>query len=206
MQPNFLIENNFNYLCAGIDEAGRGPLAGPVVACCVILDKNNYPNEINDSKKISKNKRNIIFSQLLEFAKFGVGIVDEKTIDKINILEATKLAMQNAFLDLQNKYKIYPEVILVDGNFIPFAKCDKIIEILPIVKGDQKSLSIAAASIMAKVIRDNIMNDLDKKYPQYGFAKHKGYGTKLHLENITKFTPCDCHRKTFAPIKYFYND
>mgnify|MGYP000451045565 CR=1 FL=1 len=203
MQPNFLIENNFNYICAGIDEAGRGPLAGPVVACCVILDKNNYPKEINDSKKLSKKKREEIFDQLKVKAKFGVGIVDEKIIDKINILEATKLAMFNAFADLQKKYQIYPEVILVDGNFIPFAKQDRLVEILPIIKGDQKSLSISASSIMAKVIRDKLMNELDKKYPQYGFAKHMGYGTKLHIEKIKEFGPVDCHRKSFAPIKYY---
>lgn len=200
MQPNFLIENNFNNICAGIDEAGRGPLAGPVVAVCAILDKNNYPAEINDSKKLSAKKREEIFQTLIIRAKFGVGIVDEKVIDNINILEATKLAMLQAFLDLQKKYQIYPEILLVDGNFIPFKKQDNLREILPIIKGDQKSLSIASASIMAKVIRDNLMNDLDKKYPQYGFAKHKGYGTKFHLEKIKEFGACNSHRQSFSPI------
>lgn len=201
MQPNFLIENKFNNVCAGIDEAGRGPLAGPVVASCVILDKNNYPEEINDSKKLTLKKREEIFKKLQIQAKFGVGIVDEKVIDSINILEATKLAMLRAFLDLQKKCQIYPEILLIDGNFIPFKKQDNLIEILPIIKGDQKSLSIASASIIAKVIRDNLMNDLDKQYPQYGFAKHKGYGTKFHIEKIKEFGACNFHRKSFSPIK-----
>lgn len=109
--------------------------------------------------------------------------------------------MLRAFLDLQKKCQIYPEILLIDGNFIPFKKQDNLIEILPIIKGDQKSLSIASASIIAKVIRDNLMNDLDKQYPQYGFAKHKGYGTKFHIEKIKEFGACNFHRKSFSPIK-----
>ncbi len=202
MQPSFLIENNYpNLLVCGIDEAGRGPLAGPVVAACAILDQNNFSSEINDSKKLSKSQRFRVFSELKKQAKFGVGIVDEKTIDKVNILEATKLAMARAYSDLCEKYQIFPQIILVDGNFSPFAKRDKILEISAIVKGDQKSLSIAAASIIAKETRDEIMRDLDQKYPQFGFAKHAGYPTKFHVEKIREHGICEFHRKTFAPIK-----
>ncbi len=202
MQPNFLIENSYpKLLVSGIDEAGRGPLAGPVVAACVILDQNDFPSEINDSKKLSKSNRKKIFSLLKEKSKFGVGVVDETIIDKINILQATKLAMLNSFLDLQTKYQIFPQVILVDGNFAPFEKRDKIQEILPIIKGDQKSLSIAAASIIAKEFRDEIMLKLHQKTPQFGFDKHAGYGTKFHIEQLQKFGPSKFHRQSFEPIK-----
>jgi len=202
MQPNFLIEESYkNLITAGIDEAGRGPLAGPVVAACVILNRENYPQEINDSKKLSKIKRKKIFLELQKNSQFGVGIVDEKTIDKINILQATKLAMLRAFLDLQKKYQIFPQAILVDGNFRPFAKQDQIQEIITIVKGDQKSLSIAAASIIAKETRDQIMLKLHQKYSQFGFDKHAGYPTKFHVEKIREFGICKFHRKSFEPIK-----
>ncbi|MBM3579479.1 MAG: ribonuclease HII [Alphaproteobacteria bacterium] len=199
MQPSFLIENTYpNLLVASIDEAGRGPLAGPVVAACVILDKEDFPSGINDSKKLSKTTRKKIFLELKTKTKFGIGIVDEKIIDEINILEATKLAMLHAYLDLREKYLVKPQVILVDGNVVPFAKQDEINEILPVVKGDQKSLSIAAASILAKETRDQIMNELDKKYPLFGFAKHAGYPTKLHREMISKNGLCEVHRKSFS--------
>jgi len=202
MQPSFLIENNYqNLIVAGIDEAGRGPLAGPVVAACAILNRDDFPAEINDSKKLSKNLRKKIFLELQKKAKFGIGIVDEKTIDEINILQATKLAMLGAFLDLQKKYQIFPQVILVDGNFIPFEQQNEIKEIVTVVKGDQKSLSIAAASILAKETRDEIMHNLHQQYPQYGFDKHAGYPTKFHVEKIHEFGICEFHRKSFEPIK-----
>ncbi len=202
MQPNFLIENNyFNLLVAGIDEAGRGPLAGVVVAACVILNKDDFPPEINDSKKLSKLKRKKVFLELKAKSKFGVGIVDEKTIDKINILQATKLAMLKSLVNLQEKYQIFPQIILVDGNFSPFPKQDLIQEILPIVKGDQKSLSIAAASIIAKETRDEIMLKLHEEVPQLGFNKHAGYGTKFHIEQIKKYGASKFHRHSFEPIK-----
>lgn len=205
-QPNFLIENGYkNLLCAGIDEAGRGPLAGPVVAACAILNRMDYPAEINDSKKLSRTQRQKIFLMLKAKAKWGVGIVDEKIIDEINILQATKLAMLRAFLDLQKKYQIFPQVILVDGNFIPFAKQDKIGEIISVIKGDQKSLSIAAASIIAKETRDEIMNGLHQKYSHFGFDRHAGYATKFHIEKIQEFGICEVHRKSFEPIKSMLN-
>lgn len=210
MQPDFSIENNYqNLLIAGCDEAGRGPLAGPVIAACVILNRDDFDqkffSKINDSKKLSKTKRREIFLQLKEKSQFGIGIVDEKTIDKINILEASKLAMLHAYLDLQKKYKIHPQIILVDGNFFPFAKQDKIKKIIPIVKGDQKSLSIAAASIIAKETRDEIMLGIHKKYPQFGFEKHMGYPTKFHIEKIKEFGISSIHRKSFQPIKSLFS-
>ncbi len=202
MQPNFLLENNYpNFIVAGIDEAGRGPLAGPVVSACVILNQENFNAQINDSKKLSKTQRKKIFFELQKTTKFGVGIVDEKTIDQINILEATKLAMHRAFCNLQNKYQILVQVVLVDGNFIPFAKQDAVHEIISVVKGDQKSFSIAAASIIAKETRDEIMKNFHQKYSQFGFDKHYGYGTKFHIEKIHELGICPIHRKSFEPIK-----
>ena len=202
MQPSFLIEKNFDTsLICGIDEAGRGPLAGPVVASCVMLNQNNFLAEINDSKKLSKNLRKKIYNDLKINCKFGVGVVDEKIIDKINILEATKLAMFKAYQDFCKKYDLFPKIILVDGNFKPFNLQDELLEIQAIVKGDQKSYSIASASIIAKEYRDEIMLNYHQKFPVYNFDKHNGYGTKNHLENIVKYGICDIHRKTFEPIK-----
>lgn len=202
MQPSFSIENQHqNLLAAGIDEAGRGPLAGPVVAACVILDKNIIIEGINDSKKITKIRRKKIFLEICQKAKFGVGIIDANIVDKINILQATKLAMHAAFENLQNKYQIFPQIILVDGNIIPFKKQHQIKEIIAIVKGDSKSLSIAAASIVAKETRDQIMDNFHQDYPQFHFNKHAGYGTKLHLEKIKEFGISPIHRKSFEPIK-----
>jgi ribonuclease HII len=198
--PDFSLEKTYqNLIICGIDEAGRGPLAGPVVAACAILDQSDFPEEIDDSKKLSKNLRKEIFAKLKEKSMFGIGVVDEKIIDEINILQATKMAMRLAFEDLQKKYKITPKVILVDGNFAPFAQEN--LQILPIIKGDQKSLSIAAASILAKETRDEIMNKIHKNFPQFGFNKHAGYPTKFHVEQIQKFGICLHHRKSFEPIK-----
>ena len=206
MQPSFLIENQYpNQLIVGIDEAGRGPLAGPVVAACATLDEGQIIHGINDSKKLSKRKRKKIFLELKNTVKFGVGIVDEKIIDEINILQATKLAMLRALDDFQNKNKIFAQIILVDGNFIPFDKKDQINEIIPVVKGDQKSMSIAAASIIAKETRDLIMCDFHQKYPQFNFDKHAGYPTKAHVENIKEYGICPIHRQSFEPIKSILN-
>ena len=202
MQPDFSIENSYsNLIIAGIDEAGRGPLCGPVVAACVILNQKDFPQEINDSKKLSKNKRKKIFLELQQKAKFGIGIVDAKVIDEINILEASKLAMLYALNDLEKKYKIFTQLILVDGNFLPFKKQNQIQEIISVVKGDQKSLSIAAASIIAKETRDEIMLNIHQEYPQYSLDKHAGYPTKFHIEKIKEFGICKFHRKSFEPIK-----
>jgi len=202
MQPSFLIENNFDtHLVCGIDEAGRGPLAGPVVACCIILDRSQNFTGINDSKKLTKKIRQQFFADLINHHQYGIGVVSNQVIDQINILEATKLAMFQAYQNLHQKYQVFPEVILVDGNFQPFKATDKIIEIKPIVKGDQQSLSIACASIIAKEYRDKLMEDYHQQFPEYGFNRHSGYGTKIHIDAIKKYGIKSIHRQTFEPIK-----
>ena len=202
ISPNFSIENQYpNLISVGIDEAGRGPICGPVVAACVILNQNDCPQKINDSKKLSKSLRKKIFAELQQKSQFGIGIVDEKKIDEINILQATKLAMFLAYQNLCHKYHIQPQIILVDGNFTPFVKQDKVSEIIAVVKGDQKSLSIAAASIIAKETRDQIMLDLHQKFPNYSWDKNSGYPTKLHIDKVKEFGICEFHRKSFEPIK-----
>ena len=208
--PDYDIEKSYKNLCViGIDEAGRGPLAGPVVAACAFLDlaflSDKICSKINDSKKISATKRRDIFLYLKQRIKFGVGVVDEKIIDEINILQATKLAMLRAYEDFCIKSAISPQIILVDGNFAPFKKYGLIQEILPIVKGDQKSLSIAAASIIAKETRDEIMLEMHQKYPQYGFDKNAGYPTKFHVDRLEEFGICEFHRKTFGPVRDVIN-
>jgi ribonuclease HII len=192
--PDFSIEENCPGVVAGIDEAGRGPLAGPVVAACIILNRKNYPKQLNDSKKLSEKKRAEIFKELQNSAQFGIGIIDEKIIDKVNILNATKLAMKGAFENLCKKYNIEPDMVIVDGNFIPQISCLA----QPIIKGDSKSLSIAAASIIAKETRDQIMTKLDKEFPNYNWAKNKGYPTKLHFDKIVEFGISKYHRQSFT--------
>lgn len=204
--PDFHLENQYNNLLAiGIDEAGRGPLCGPVVASCALLNQDDYPTQINDSKKISKKLRKKIFLELKEKCQYGIGIVDARKIEEINILQATKLAMFLAYDDFCKKYKVYPELILIDGNFVPFEKQDNIKEMQAVVKGDQKSLSIAAASIIAKETRDEIMLDLHQKFPQYGWDKNAGYATKAHIDGIKEHGICEFHRKSFEPIKSMIN-
>lgn len=177
------------YVC-GIDEAGRGPLAGPVVAAAVILPEDETFLYLNDSKKLSEKKRNLLFEEIKEKAiAFGIGIVDHTIIDEINILQATYEAMRIAIDNLSIK----PDVLLNDAVTIPGID----IEQIPIVKGDAKSVSIAAASVLAKVTRDRIMEDLAIKYPIYGFEKHKGYGTKQHRDALLEYGPCEEHRLTF---------
>lgn len=174
----------------GVDEAGRGPLAGPVFAAAVILPENCEIEGLNDSKKISEKKRYALFDVIKEKAiSWSVASVDEKTIDEINILQATYLAMRKAVEGLD----VPADYALIDGNRMPPLE----IEGETIVKGDAKSPSIAAASILAKVSRDRFMLELDEKYPQYQFAKHKGYGTKLHYEMLTEHGISDCHRMSF---------
>lgn len=177
---------------AGIDEAGRGPLAGPVVVACVIMPKDSMIEGINDSKKISEKKREILYDKILEEAvSYGVGIVNQEEIDEINILQATKKALTEAVKSMEIK----PQVILVDA----LTGIDTIgIPYKSIIKGDAKSYSIGAASIIAKVTRDRIMREWDKVYPQYGFAGHKGYGTAKHMQAIREYGICPLHRKTFV--------
>jgi ribonuclease HII len=182
---------------AGIDEAGRGPLAGPVVAAACILPRNVYFEHLNDSKLLSPETRESCFAAITAHpgTRFGIGVCDVETIDRVNILQATLLAMLQAVASLL----ILPDFLLIDGNQVP--KFD--IPSLAIVEGDGKSVSIAAASVIAKVTRDRMMGQLDKEWPCYGFKKHKGYGTREHIEAIQKFGPCPIHRKTFEPVKSF---
>ena len=183
-------------LIAGVDEAGRGPLAGPVVAAAVILKNLSPIPELRDSKQMSPKQRNRVFEVIKKSAfGFSIGTVDVSIIDKINILNASLLAMKIATENLP----VEPDFILVDGNrTFDFPK-----EQRAIVKGDQLSQSIAAASVLAKVTRDYIMDECNKSYPQYGFDKHKGYGTRLHKERIRDFKPCPIHRKTFKGVREF---
>lgn len=195
--PDLSLEAEYGGIVAGIDEAGRGPWAGPVVASCVVLDINNIPQGINDSKKISKVKREKIFNQIKEKANVGIGIASVEEIDEFNILQATMKAMQRAY----NSLKINADMVLVDGNKTPkFAVPSK-----SVIKGDSISLSIAAASIIAKVTRDNIMDHLANDFPQYGWDKNSGYGTKTHQEAIFKYGINEHHRKSFKPIAKILN-
>lgn len=180
---------DYKFIC-GIDEAGRGPLAGPVVAGAVILPKDCDILYINDSKKLSEKKREELYETITKKAvSWAVGIIEQDVIDKINILQATYEAMRQAI----NKLSVQPDILLNDAVTIPDVKIKQV----PIVKGDAKSISIGAASIIAKVTRDRIMQDYDKLYPQYQFGKHKGYGTKEHMSIIKDIGPCPIHRKTF---------
>lgn len=213
MQPSFLFENQYlNLKVAGVDEAGRGPLAGPVVACCASLNFNQeiINLKVNDSKKLNANKRKQLFEILIKKIDFGIGIVDHQVIDQVNIYQATKLAMIKAYENFLQKYSYQLQVLLVDGNFTPFLSNDmfdnnkindSIIDSKAIVKGDQKSYSIACASIIAKETRDQLMLEYHQQFPQYNFAKNMGYGTKIHLEKIKQFGACPIHRKSFEPIK-----
>lgn len=185
-------KNGYNTI-VGIDEAGRGPLAGPVVASAVRLSEKIRIDGIRDSKKIREKEREILFYKILVSAEdIGLGIVDSEEIDRINILNATKLAMKKALEDLREK----PDLILIDALMLESIKIKQI----PLVKGESKSASIAAASIIAKVIRDGIIMGYHKMYPQYGFDKHKGYATGLHLERIKEYGPCHIHRKSFKKV------
>jgi ribonuclease HII len=180
---------------AGVDEVGRGPLAGPVVAACVVFPQDLFLPEVNDSKKITAKKRERLFDQILRNAhEVGIGIVGEETIDRMNILNASLKAMWKAV----RKLKSEPEFVLVDGNQrIPNLPLPQ----MPVIKGDSKSLSIAAASIVAKVIRDRIMFNCHRRYPEFSFAAHKGYATKTHVEALQAFGPCRIHRRSFKLVK-----
>lgn len=174
----------------GIDEAGRGPLAGPVVAAAVVLPKDCRILYLNDSKKVSEKRRELLFDEIREKARaYGVGMASPRRIDEINILQATYEAMRQAV----EKLGVVPDLLLNDAVTIPGINIMQI----PIIKGDARSVSIAAASILAKVTRDRMMGEYDRLYPQYGFAKHKGYGTAAHIEALRTHGPCPVHRRTF---------
>lgn len=177
---------------AGVDEAGRGPLCGPVVAAAVILPPNVYIQGINDSKKLSEKKREKIYEEIINNKEilYGIGMSDVDVIESENILNATKLAMVQAI----NNIRIKPDFVLIDGN----QNINIDIPSQTLVSGDSKSASIAAASIIAKVTRDRMMEEYDKEYPEYNFGKHKGYGTKVHIEAIQKYGLCSIHRPSFC--------
>lgn len=186
---NLAYADGFEVVC-GIDEAGRGPLAGPVYAAAVILPKGHIVEGVNDSKKISKKKRDMLYDKIIEeCVDYSIGVATEKEIDEINILQATFLAMRRAVEGLSVK----PDIALIDGNKTPNLD----IEQRAIIKGDSKSANISAASIIAKVSRDRYMLEMAEKYPEYQFEKHKGYGTKLHYEMIEKYGVSPIHRITF---------
>lgn len=180
-------------LIAGTDEAGRGPLVGPVVAAAVILPVNYELEGLNDSKQLSEKKREAFYKIIMQEAvSVGVSIIDAKTIDEVNIYEASRMAMTEAL----EKLSVKPQYVLTDAMPLKIDIPSK-----PIVHGDALSLSIAAASVIAKVTRDSIMIELDQKYPMYGFAKHKGYPTKMHLENVKRYGVLENYRFTYKPIR-----
>lgn len=203
--PDFVFENEFDGVVAGVDEAGRGPWVGPVVAgCAVFVDRNIHPfllENLNDSKKLSKKKREQLYEVLQDEAlkghvKIGIGQASAQEIDDINILNASFLAMKRAI----EAAKVRPDMVLVDGNREPknFGYATK-----AIIKGDAKSYSISAASILAKVYRDRLMEKMALQYPGYGFEKNAGYGTKAHIEGLKNLGVTPEHRKSYAPIKEF---
>lgn len=195
LQPEQNLRLEGFHLIAGVDEAGRGPLAGPVVAAAVILPILDSIPAVNDSKQLSDADRRVLRDRLLELdgIVYAISVVDADVVDKINILQATYQAMRQAVSQLEKQ----PDIVIVDGNPVRgFA-----VEARNLIKGDAKSASIAAASILAKVKRDELMEEYDKLYPGYGFAEHKGYGTAMHLEALKKLGPCAIHRKTFRPVR-----
>lgn len=191
---NEAYENGYTCVC-GVDEAGRGPLAGPVFAAAVVLGKGQIIEGVNDSKKLSEKKREALFDKIKKEALcYSIASVDEKTIDEINILNATFLAMKKAVEGLEIK----PDYAMIDGNKTP----DLSIDCESVVKGDANSVSIAAASILAKVSRDRYMLKMSEQYPEYQFEKHKGYGTKLHYQMLDEYGPSEIHRQTFLKTWY----
>ncbi len=187
------------FIIVGVDEAGRGPLAGPVVASAVILDYRQRIPLLNDSKKIAPRQREIVYKEIINKSlHYSYSIVDHQTIDEINIFNASKLAMIQAIEQL----KIKPDLILSDAMRLENMSCP----VIPIIKGDAKSACIAAASVIAKVTRDELMIEYHKEYPEYLFGKHKGYPTQQHMSILKEFGPCSIHRKSFQPVKnYFQN-
>lgn len=189
-----LFEQNINII-GGVDEVGRGPLIGPVVAACCVLPHDFILEGLTDSKKLSEKKREKFYDYIIEHClAYGVGIIEPEIIDEVNIYEATKLAMKEAIKQVQEQVNL--EYVLIDAMPLELN-----IPSNSIIKGDAKSISIAAASVIAKVVRDRMMIELDKEYPMYGYAKHKGYPTKAHIEAINKYGLIDGYRKTYGPVK-----
>ncbi len=195
-QELYDFDRQYGNIVAGVDEAGRGPLAGPVAVACCIPGK-DIIDGVNDSKKLSEKKREELYEKIINTClSYRVEIIDEKTIDRVNILNAIKIGMENA----ANLIGITPDIVLIDavkGLDLKYNSCS-------IIKADAKSYAVACASILAKVTRDRIMRKYDEIYPQYGFIKHKGYGTAAHIAAIKKYGPCEIHRRTF--IGNFFNE
>lgn len=193
--PDLTLERQHGGIVAGVDEVGRGPWAGPVVAAAVILPAQGIPNGINDSKKLSAKKREALYHILIEIADVSVAMASVEEIDQLNILAATKLAMQRAVAGLRQ----LPQLVLIDGNQSVVMPC----QVQTVVKGDSISLSIAAASIVAKVTRDALMSELAKHHPYYGWESNAGYGTKIHQDGLVAYGITEHHRKSFKPIAAF---
>lgn len=192
-KPDFSLEARLGGHVAGLDEAGRGPLAGPVVAAAVILNPDNIPDGLNDSKLLSQTRREQILNAIYETCHIGIGIAQSEEIDRLNILWASMTAMQRAFVALP----VIPDAALIDGNRCP----DLPVPAHAVVKGDRKCLSIAAASIVAKVTRDRLMKDADARYPGYGLAGHKGYPTAAHRAALITLGPSPIHRYSYKPVQ-----
>ena len=195
--PDFSLEMAISGPVAGVDEAGRGPWAGPVVAAAAILSPDIVPDGIDDSKRLTRTRRADLFRQIRESALIGIGAADVNEIDTLNILQATMLAMQRAVAALP----ILPALVLVDGNRIPDLLCPA----QAVVKGDSRSLSIAAASIIAKETRDRQMRQLARQYPSYGWERNAGYGTREHANALKRFGPTPYHRRSFKPVKELWS-
>ncbi|MDD9331886.1 MAG: ribonuclease HII [Wolbachia sp.] len=191
--PDFTLENELPGIIAGVDEVGRGPLAGPVISAAVVFtDRRMIIYGINDSKKLTPKDRKILYQKITSIAKFGIGTASVEEIDSYNILGATKLSMKRALMNLN----LEVDYVLVDGNQPPDVKW----QVKPIINGDNLSISIASASIVAKVTRDQLMQELHDKYPEYNWYKNKGYGTKEHVNAINHYGITEHHRKNFAPV------
>ncbi|OWZ24939.1 ribonuclease HII [Wolbachia endosymbiont of Wuchereria bancrofti] len=191
--PDFTLENKLSGVIAGVDEVGRGPLAGPVISAAVVFtNRDTIIEGINDSKKLTARNRQVLYEKIISVAKFGIGIASVAEINSYNILQATKLSMERALVNLG----IELDYVLVDGNQPPKVKW----QVKSIVKGDSLSVSVAAASIVAKVTRDQLMQELHNQYPEYNWYKNKGYGTKGHIDAINLYGVTEHHRKSFAPI------
>lgn len=201
MPCTFDLESQFSGPVCGLDEAGRGPLAGPVVAACVYIPedarKESFWARVNDSKKLSEKKRETLYDLIIAHTSYGIAESTVEEIDQINILQASLLAMSRSLDLMKANFNVTPEIALVDGNQKPKLPC----RIQTVVKGDSISLSIAAASILAKVTRDRIMGELCQKFPIYGWSQNAGYGTASHLRAISEYGITDHHRRSFAPVK-----
>ncbi|MBR2840987.1 MAG: ribonuclease HII [Bacilli bacterium] len=193
-----LNKKGYNYI-GGCDEAGRGPLYGPVVAACVCLPKDFKLDGLTDSKKLTEKKREQFYDILIDQVVYAIGIVSPEEIDEINIYEASRKAMKIAIEKVRKKIKL--DYVITDAMPI-----DLDIPVLPIIKGDSKSITIAASSVIAKVTRDRMLYEIDRKYPEYGFKNHKGYPTKKHIENINKYGLIKGYRKTYGPIKKYIEE